>query len=367
MTAPVVELVAPAVGGIRAHVTELTVRLRERGRKVVVAGPAAVLAPRVATDAIVDMPSSPSPIGLVRARRQLSAARRLHGSDVIHAHGLKAGWVAIGSRPRPHVVLTAHNVVLADTAGIAAPALRFLERAIVRRVDQLISPSPAIDARFADLLPPERRHVILPVSPPVVAPRPRAEVRAELGVSDDHLLVVAPARLHPQKDLPMLLRSLPRVVDAHPNLAVRLVGEGRSRAELTGLIGELGLGGIVSLAGASPRAVDQIAAADLVAISSVWEAVPLVLVEAMSLGVPVVTTRVGIADQLIEPGRSGWLVETGDIAGMTAALLDALADASRRTEVGSAGQLRAAELADAGALVDAVDRVYGSMTAGARR
>jgi glycosyltransferase involved in cell wall biosynthesis len=362
VTAPVIELVGPAVGGIRAHVIELTRRLRRDDVEVVVAGPRGVLGTEVGVDVDVDVPRGASPTGLLRARRQLATALADSGAEVVHAHGLKAGWVAVTSRPRPRVVLTAHNVVLPG-AGLKTRALAVLERALVRRVDELISPSPDIDRRFADLLPDDRRRVILPVSPPATEPRPRDTVRAEMAVPTDAPLVVVAARLHPQKDLATFVRAMERVARGRPDVVARIVGEGPARGELAGQIAVAGLGDVVKLVGASPRAVDQMAAADVVALSSTWEAVPLVVVEAMALGRPVVTTRVGIVDQLIETGKTGWVVEVGDHVALGDALLDALADPARLATVGAAARVAARALSDPDTLVSAVRDVYRSASA----
>jgi glycosyltransferase involved in cell wall biosynthesis len=105
------------------------------------------------------------------------------------------------------------------------------------------------------------------------------------------------------------------------------------------------------------------AAADVVALSSTWEAVPLVVVEAMALGRPVVTTRVGIVDELIETGASGWVVDVGDDVALGDALIDAVSDPVRLANVAAAARLAAERLADPDTLAGAVDDVYRSLSA----
>jgi glycosyltransferase involved in cell wall biosynthesis len=341
----VIELLGPATGGIRTHVGELADRLRQRQLGVVVAGPASQGS---FVDVVVEVPERPDPIALWRARRTM---RSVPG-DLIHAHGLKAAWTAIGTG-RP-VVLTAHNIVLGD--GLGAHLNRWLERSVVRRVDHLISPSRAIDVRFAALVPPDRRSVILPVSPPARPQRDRAEVRADLGVSEDATLVVAAARLHPQKDLGVLLRAFAQTRQAHPDAELRIVGSGPLEDELATLVRSLGLPAEV-LAGPSPAAVEELAAADVVALSSVWEAVPLVVLEAMQLGRCIVTTRVGMVEELVADG-AGAIVEVGDVDGFAAALGERLADPQLRQREGTQAAARVDLIADPDQLVDAVCAVY---------
>lgn len=344
MTA-VIELLGPATGGIRTHVGELVERLRGRHCEVVVAGPASHGS---FVDVVVEVPERPDPVALWQARRAIRGVR----GDLIHAHGLKAAWSAIGTG-RP-VVLTAHNIVLGDDMGDRLN--RWLERTVVRRVDHLISPAPALDAGFAALQPPSRRSVILPVSPPARPGRDRAEVRAGLGVAEDATLVVAVARLHPQKDLGVLLKAFAQIRGAHPDAELRIVGSGPEAGELARLARSLGLPPEV-FAGPSPSAVEELAAADLVALSSRWEAVPLVVLEAMQLSRCIVTTRVGMVETLLGDG-AGAIVDVGDVDAFAAALGERLADPQLRQREGMQAAARVDLVADPDRLVDAVCAVY---------
>lgn len=341
----IIELAGPATGGILVHLRELTQQLRRRGREIVVAGPSS-LGPVV--DEVVEVPTGLHPPALWRARRALAGV----DGEVVHAHGLKAAWTALrGERP---VVLTAHNIVLGG--GASAQLQRSLEGFAVRHVAHLISPSPAIDEYFARLLPPSRRSVILPVSPQARPTRSRTEVRRELGVDENTPLVVAAARLHPQKDLGVLLRGFALARGAHPDAELRIVGAGPLRDELATLARSLDLPDRV-LAGPSPAAVDELAAADVVALSSRWEAVPLVVLEAMQLSRCIVSTRVGMVEELLA-GGAGAVVEVGDHHGFAEALSARLADPDLRLAEGRAAAARAAALADPDDLVAQVESVY---------
>jgi glycosyltransferase involved in cell wall biosynthesis len=334
----VVELLGPSTGGIRVHVAELTARLRARGVEVAVAGPERALGDLGAVDARVEVPSRMSLLGWWRASRQLAGVR----GEVIHAHGLKAGWVAIAARPRRPVVLTLHNVVLDHDAGGSWIA-RTLERALVRRVDHVIAPSPAIAARCDQLVDASRVSIVVPVSPPALPRRDRDEVRASLGADPDSRLVVMVARLHPQKDIPMFLDAVARIADEFPALRVAIVGQGPLEAQLATRIDHLGLRRAVRLAGPSDYAVDELAAADIVALTSVWEAIPLVVTEAMQLGRPVVATDVGLVGALVHDGTDGRVVPIGDTEGFAAALADLL----RRDDLDALGRRAKATVAAA--------------------
>jgi glycosyltransferase involved in cell wall biosynthesis len=361
VSGPVVELLGPAVGGIRTHVAELTRLRRARGHETVVAGPATALGAAGTVDEVVDIPRRRAPQRAVGARRQLAAVLERRHVAVVHAHGLKAGWLAVSLRPRPRVVLTVHNIVLEPYENVRQRGLAWLERRLLPRVDHAISPSVAIDRRIAAALPPERRSIIVPVSPRPVAHRTRAEVRAELGVPERTPLVVVVARLHRQKDPLTFLRAFASVATAVPDAQAILVGDGAMRAGVEDAIGTLGLVDRVRLLGLRDDAIDLIAAADLLALSSIWEAVPLVVVEALQLGVPVVTTRVGIVDELISNGEGGVVVDVGADVAMASAMIELLTDEPKRTVAAAAGRDRVLARLDADRLVDEVEAVYTSL------
>lgn len=278
-------------------------------------------------------------------------------SDVIHAHGLKAGWAVVDGRPRRPVVITLHNVVL-DSAGRTARLHRALERAVIRRADSVIAPTAAIADGLDGIVRPDRIRLVVPASPLPEPGRSRAEVRAALGLSDDTPLVLCVARLHPQKDLPTLLRAWRRVVDAVPRARLVVVGDGPDRDALAALSRELGVDGSVTLAGFGAHAVDQIAAADVFVLTSVWEAIPLVLAEAMQLGIPVVTTDVGLAAELLGDGGGGAVVPVGDDREVARALVRYLQDPAAARIAGDAGRAVASARFDPEVLVQGVLDVY---------
>jgi glycosyltransferase involved in cell wall biosynthesis len=228
------------------------------------------------------------------------------------------------------VVLTAHNLVLDD--GPRGRLLRLLEREVVRRVDHLISPSQAIDRHFAHLLPAARRSVIVPAFPLPEPSADRAAVRSDLGVGDRTPLVVVVARLHPQKDLHTFVEAWSRVAQALPDARAVVVGEGPSRDELQAVIDRAGLSSSVHLVGARHPATGPMEAADVVALSSLWEAIPIVVPEAAILGTPVVTTDVGIVSTVVTDGSTGSVVAVGDASGLASGMIELLSDldAARR-------------------------------------
>lgn len=323
-TPRVLQLLGPSTGGIRRHVSYLTEVLRGDGWDVDIAGPAGVLDD---LDHVVEVPNGVRLGAVRRARRALEPI--IGDYDVVHAHGLKAGWLATTIARRPPVVLSVHNLVLDEVAGRSAPALRFLEERLPGRVERTIAISSGVARRFADARGSDRIVVIPPAGPPPSPQRSRDDVRAGLGLADGDDLVVTAARLNPQKDFQTLVSAAARAKQARPGLRWFVFGEGPSQAEVEQMIRTRGLEGVVVLAGSRPTVDDELAAADVVAVTSRWESGPLVVLEALALGQTVVSTRVGLAPDVIGPDN-GRLVDVGDSDGLASALVDVLADPPER-------------------------------------
>lgn len=346
----ILQVLGPSTGGIRQHVSFLTDALRRHGWDVDVAGPPGVL------DGLGQLQHQ-MPIGPVRnAPRVIRQLRTLlQDYDLVHAHGLKAGWlvsVARGRASAPPVVVSVHNVVLDEAEGWAAPFWRILERRLPGRVDAVI----AVSQQIADYLHAANVTTVPAFGPP---PRPQQsgrEVRTSLGIAPDAPFVVCVARLHPQKGLDTLLSAVPGVRDRIPNVRIAIVGEGPLDAELRELAQRTGVADVVTFAPPTHPA-DELAAADLVVIPSRWESGPLVLLEACALQRPVVATDVGFVADVID-GKSGWLVAPDDASALATAVVDALEHPDERAQRAAAAFDRAAPLLDPRPRIALVENVY---------
>lgn len=345
----VLQLLGPSTGGIRRVVAGLAEGLVERGWEVRTAGPRGVLDGLVKQDAVVPVLGRSA----LAARRAL--APLLAQVDVVHAHGLTAGWLAATMRGRPPLVVSVHNLVLDEVAGPSAPVLRWLEGWLPAATDRTIALSPEVARRFSGRPGAGRIRVIAPTASPPVTRRPPAEVRAELGMTgSQHLVVAGASRLTAQKDISTLLRSVALV----PSVRLAVYGSGAEEGALRALALELGIDGRVVFGGQRASVADEMAAADAVVLSSIWESGPLMLVEAMSLGVPVVSTPVGLARDLVVDGITGRLTPIGNPVAMATALSSLLDEPVVARRMGDAGRARVSELHGPSAAAAATERVY---------
>lgn len=142
---------------------------------------------------------------------------------------------------------------------------------------------------------------------------------SEQGFETGELVCVG--RLCPQKGQVLIPAAVADVVTAHPDLKVTLVGDGESRPAIEGEITRLGLGDRVTLAGWASNAEVRahIGRARALLLPSFAEGLPIVIMEALALGRPVITTYIAGIPELVDEG-CGWIVPAGDEAGLRAAL-----------------------------------------------
>ncbi len=195
----------------------------------------------------------------------------------------------------------------------------------------------------------------------------REETRRALGVGDDEFLWLAAGRLAPAKDYAGLLRAFAALAGRR-QARLLIAGDGPLRGELAGLVDERGLAGRVRLLGLRDDLPELYRACDALVLSSAWEGMPNVVLEAMASGTPVVATAVGAVPEMVTDGETGYVVPPGDHAALAAAMermMDLAPD--ERRELGDAGcrVVRARHSVDG--VVDMWEELFGRLLAGKAR
>jgi glycosyltransferase involved in cell wall biosynthesis len=158
-------------------------------------------------------------------------------------------------------------------------------------------------------------------------PHPWLAARRPGQRSEAAPVVLGAGRLTPQKDFPTLLDAFARLRGERPGARLILLGEGESREAIEAQVGRLGLREAVDLPGHVPDLLPYLARADLFALSSRWEGFALVLVEALGVGCPVVSTDCPSGPrEVLQDGRLGPLVPPGDAAALARAMAEVLRD-----------------------------------------
>ncbi|MDO5631049.1 MAG: glycosyltransferase family 4 protein [Paracoccus sp. (in: a-proteobacteria)] len=147
-------------------------------------------------------------------------------------------------------------------------------------------------------------------------------------------------RMSGVKGAPLMIEALAALLPQHPDARLVMVGDGPERPALESQARTLGVDAAVAFTGTQTQ--DQVAAhlakADLLALPSFAEGVPVVLMEAMAAGLPVVTTRIAGIGELVEDGASGYLVPPGDLDSLVARLDALLSDPELRDRMGQVGR-----------------------------
>jgi glycosyltransferase involved in cell wall biosynthesis len=179
-----------------------------------------------------------------------------------------------------------------------------------------------------------------------------------------HLITVA--RLVPKKGLPTVYRALQRLQQAGIDFEHILIGDGDDRDKILKLIQALGLADSCKWAGtlAHEQVLAHYRRSDLFvlgceqAANGDQDGIPNVFVESLAMGLPVVSTQLSAIPELIEPGKTGLLVQPGDDKKMTSAILTVLRDKDLRSQVIKSGKERVAQLFNNRELIKDLYRVY---------
>jgi glycosyltransferase involved in cell wall biosynthesis len=165
--------------------------------------------------------------------------------------------------------------------------------------------------------------------------RDKTKVRAELGIPVDALVVGSAGRLAPEKNYGMLLEAAAQCRSQGTPIHVALFGDGSERDALLSCAARLGIDNHVSFLGWRTDLPRVLPALDVFALTSLSEGLPLVLLEAMALGLPIVSTPVGDIPHVIQELRTGFLVPVGDVTALAARLSGPLMRKASREEMGA--------------------------------
>jgi uncharacterized membrane protein, putative virulence factor len=378
----VLELSAQAAGGVRAHIRQVSQLLAKDGHQVLLAGPSNVIfpAPGVVGGAClrtyqIDIGARPSGADLkaLRQLKQLAAT-----VEVIHAHGLRAGALAVlavkrlPAAKRPRVVVTLHNLPVGSApTRLVGQALHLV---VVKGADYVLTVSPDLLEKAKQLglkageiavVPAPARGCMDHVAQPEISQDSAQSLDAGSGVdsgsgygaSSDTDCDAAPclltiARLAPQKGLDLLLEAATLIKQRGIDFTWLVAGDGPLKAQLNQQIDDAALP--VKLLGRREDIGALLSQADVVVQTSYWEGQPLTLREAMQAGRAIVATDVGGSaytlagcGQLVEP-------QAGPLADAVVAVIS---DPKRRETLEAASRAAVAKIPGETQLREQLDRV----------
>lgn len=301
----------------------------------------------------------PDPRGIVRLvhllRRDCPAVLHTH---MVHANLL--GRICRAFAPVPVVVSTAHNM---NEGG------RWREwayRATDSLADLTTNVSEAAAARYIRIgAVPARKLKMVPNGVQLEDFRPnagsRATLRAEIGMGHQFVWL-AVGRLDTPKDYPNLLTAMARLRKEHHVLLI--AGDGPLRQPIERLAVELGISEKVRFLSIRKDIPQLMAAADAYVMSSAWEGLPMVLLEAAASALPIVTTAVGGNNEIVHDEVNGFLVPASNSEALAGAMqrMEHLPSESRLS-MGLAGRDHVAKHYSLSAVVDQWEEIYRSLLA----
>jgi glycosyltransferase involved in cell wall biosynthesis len=305
------------MGGSDSQLLAAAQELRARGHEVLIVsltplGPMGLQArdAGIPTESLEMRRGVPDPRGLVRLIRLVRAWR----PDVLHSHMVHANLMARVLRlfvPIPALVSTIHNIY--EGGRVRMVAYR-LTNALV---DHMTIVSQAAADRFvSDGIVPKKILTVVPNGVDTdrfrtVPASARESLRQSMGLEREFVWL-AVGRFEVAKDYPNMLRAFARVHHRHPRAVLLLVGRRTLQPESEALSQALGLEGAVRFLGVRQVVPELMSAADAYVMSSAWEGMPMVLLEAAAAGLPIVSTVVGGNDEVVRDQESGFLVPPGD-------------------------------------------------------
>jgi glycosyltransferase involved in cell wall biosynthesis len=282
--------------------------------------------------------------------RVLSALKEIivkHDINLIHAHDYKTDLFAyllrLWLRRRLTLLSTAHAWVMVGAKG---ELYRRLDLLLMRRFDHLIAVSHATKNEMVEAgVSPELISVIHnAIDTAAWRPFPESQAfRNELGISLSAPVVGYVGRIMPEKDLDTWVRAAARVGQQYPDAQFVLIGEGKddqTLQQLTDLASTLGLTGRVHFPGYRENLLPVYASFDVFFLSSRREGLPNSILEAMALGIPVVTTDVAGAKELVVDKKTGYVFPQGDVENLASAITSLLSNTFLKQQMGRAGRER---------------------------
>ena len=271
------------------------------------------------------MPSSlPKLVNYLRQNRPSNLLAALHYPCEI------ALWAKRLAGVSTRIIVTEHNTLSLEAARIPQVSVHLTPlaaRLFYPWADKIVAVSQGVATDLAQLtrLPAERIQVIYnPVIVPELFALAKKPIDHPWFKPGEPPVVLGIGRLHPQKDFPTLIHALAQVRQVRP-ARLMILGDGPERQKLAALIEKMGLANDITLLGFVQNPYAYIAKASTFVLSSLYEGLPTVLIEAMAVGTPVISTNCESGPtEILDGGKYGFLTPVGDSKAIAEAISSVL-------------------------------------------
>lgn len=294
---------------------------------------------------------------------RLAAFWRRHKIEIIHAHQCTPWFYGALSRMlfrKPRLLFEEHGRFYPE---VKNPGRVLVNRVFIRgRTHRLVAVSEDVKRRLVDYegLSADRIAVIYngvrPV--PALSRARKAEIRKSQGVPPDAFLVGSVGRIDPIKNYPLLVESFAAAAQCRNEFRGILIGDGPERTKIEALVRSCRLQSRFGLTGYRSDARDLVQCLDLFVLCSLSEGTSVALLEAISAGIPVVVTAVGGNPEIVEHGKTGWVIPSDSKKSLTSAILEASADREKTRRYAEAGKRRYEEKFSFDAMISNYRAIY---------
>ncbi|HAD58826.1 MAG TPA: glycosyltransferase family 1 protein [Planctomycetaceae bacterium] len=319
-----------------------------------------------------ELQRSLNPLKDWQALRALKRLLKDYQPDVVHTHSSKAG--ILGRRAAYSLgIPCVHSIHGAafhyGQPGVLYRAYRMAERIAEPWCQHFICVCNAMTRQYLDagIGTPDKYTTIysgMDVDRFLNPTRSASEVRQQLGLTDEHIVIGKIARLFNLKGHEYLIEAAPAIVKEHPQVRFLFVGDGILQDQYRRRIEELDLTEHFIFAGLVPpdEVPDYIHAMDIAAHTSVWEGLARVLPQALICGKPIVSFDIDGAHEVCVTDETGILVPARDQEALTSALLRLVADRDLRVQLGTAGRERFTDQFRHEYMTERIREVYAKVT-----
>lgn len=298
---------------------------------------------------------------LIEIRNSLLQLVKKYGIQVIQTHLLQSldflvSTISIDPHP-PKIFWTIHNVnfmLQKDDLpryhwmlGFKRTVYRFLFLRAMKNIDGLIAVSEQVsDSLFSYSKNLEGKITVINNGVDINRYRiteDKSGIRESLGYGEDDLLVITVAILKEQKGHRYLISAAAELIPEYPKLKFLLAGDGILKDDLIRLVDSNGIGENFHFLGIREDIPELLAACDYFILPSLWEGLPMALIEAMASGLPIVATEVSGSKQVMNDGKTGLLVPPGDSHALAQALTKLISQPNFACEMANSARERIQE------------------------
>lgn len=353
-------------GGAQSQVMSLAIGLKNRGWDVQVVS----LLTEASRRHILEVAGIPvHTLGMragipdPRAILRLAVIIRKFRPSIVHSHMVHANLLTRIARITcdiPILISTAHNVT--EGGGWRPLAYRLTDSLadLTTNVSMV-----AVEKYIADKAVPADKIRYMPNGIDITRfqrnEHVRMRIRAEMEI-EDQFVWLAVGRLEPQKDYHTMIEAVAEVVSVHPKFKLLIAGDGPLRDELEGKVNQLDLTREVRFLGIRSDIPELMSAADSYLMSSAWEGLPIVLLEAAASELPIIATDVGGNSEIVHHGLTGELVPPGDASALASAMVRMMTRPEHeRAQMGARGRAHVQKTFGLSSVLDRWEELYAEI------